>query len=87
MSGKFDYFSGDENKSIKLKKGEAVSVIVELNVVEGEMYVTVEDNNGNELFNTDKSDTFEFTADEDTKITANLNAEKAGGSYRISFEK
>lgn len=87
MKGKFDYFSGTNSKSTKVKEGEIVNVIVELNVEEGEMYVTVQDSDDNELFRTDVSDNFEFAADSDTKIKATVHAKKAGGSYKVEFEK
>lgn len=87
MSGKFDYCNGNYSKSVDVKEGETVSVTVELNVEEGEMYVVIDDKDGNQLFTTDENDTFEFTADSDTKLKATLCAEKAGGSYKISFNK
>lgn len=87
LSGRFDYCNGDYSKSINLEQGETVSVGIEINLEAGDMYVTVNDDSGNELFNTTTSDTFEFTADSDTKITATLHADKAGGSYQISFKK
>lgn len=86
-SGKFNYFSGKKDKSMKVKEGESVNVVIELNTEKGEMYVVVEDSEKNELFETTTSDTFEYTADSDTKLKATVHAKKAGGSYDISFEK
>lgn len=87
MWGKFDYFNGDRSKKIKVKKDETVNIVIDLTVNKGEMYVVIEDNNGNELFRTDKSDTFEYTADSDVKIKEIVYAKGANGSYKISVEK
>lgn len=87
LSGKFDYCNGEYSKSVEVDKGETVNATVELNVEKGVMYVDILDENDNIIFTTDVSNTFEFTADTDTKLTATMHADKAGGSYKISFEK
>lgn len=86
-SGGFNYFIGQKDKSMKVSEGESVNVIIELEVNKGEMYATVVDSDGNELFITTTSDTFTYTADNDTVLTATVHAQKAGGGYKINFEK
>lgn len=87
MSGKFDYFNGDRTKKIKVKKDETVNIIIDLTVKKGEIDVLIEDKDGNEIFRTDKSDTFEYTANSDTKVKSTVVAKKASGGYKVSFIK
>lgn len=87
MSAKFYYLDGVESKVQKVKKDETINVDIKLNVTKGEVYITLEDEDDNEIFKTYTSDTFEFTAESDTMIKATVHAEKASGSYKVTFEK
>lgn len=81
------YMNGVNSKSVEVNEGETINVTVELSVRKGEMYVDISDGYDNVIYTTDVSNTFEFTAEHDTILIANVNATKASGRYKVTFEK
>ena len=86
MNARFTSFNGARGARFKLDQGDTIRLNYSLVCEEGSMTLTFEDRDGNILFtNSEMSGVEDITVSSSQKYTIRLTADKAKGSYDLSW--
>jgi len=86
VKANFSSMNGERGATIPLKQGDKISITYDLACEDGALTLTFETKDGTVLFTASELSGVEvITADADQRYTLRIKAEKAKGSYDVSW--
>ena len=87
MSATYEKYDGYKKTTLKLKSDEEKTVNVDIETKNGELDLTITDEDGNAVYEGDnlETSTFDVTLDKEGEYTIRIDADNHSGSYDINW--